>query len=386
MSSIQKRDTSSFRVMFRHEGKQRSLTFNSIAAAKKWQQLFEAVGHDEAMARLEGERPQNTLEQYLTTHIINLTGVTNGTRASYRGYITTHMGELGKIPLARLNRTHISRWINELSAKGLSGKTIRNLHGFLSGALNEAVRQKLLPENPCAAMRMPTTSHKSTEMTFLSGEEFADLYSRIDPHYQPLVLTLVGTGMRFGEATALMVTDVDLEHSSLRVKQAWKMTGNSNKELGAPKSKRSIRTIPLAPEVREGLAVLISGKSHNDFVFTNKQNQPINASTFREQTWLPAVQDFAGDEVEIVSTKWNSKKRFVIKEGAGKHPRIHDLRHNFVSWAIQANIPLPVIQRTLGHESITTTIDRYGHLARADFDALAASIGNFLPDAKAIEQ
>jgi len=368
--------------MFRYEGKQRSLTFNSMAAAKKWQQLFEAVGYDEAMARLEGERPQNTLEQFLLAHIINLTGVTNGTRASYRGYIATHMGELGKIPLARLKRTHISKWINELSAKGLSGKTIRNVHGFLSGALNEAVRQKLLPENPCAAMRMPTTSHKTREMVFLSREEFADLYSRIDPHYQPLVLTLVGTGMRFGEATALMVGDVDLKHSSLRVKQAWKMTGTSTRELGAPKSKRSIRTIPLAPEVRAALEPLCA-KPHNQFVFTNHQGKPINASTFREQTWLPAVQDFAGDEVEVRATKWNSQRRVVISQGEGKHPRIHDLRHNFVSWGIQANIPLPVLQRTLGHESITTTIDRYGHLARADFDALAASIGTFLPDTRA---
>lgn len=384
MSSIQKRDESTFRVMFRHLGVQRSLSFSSMKKAKEWKALFDAFGYDEAMARLEGDRPQNTLEQFLTAHIVNLTGVTNGTRASYRGYIKTHMADLGQVPLARLTRTHVSKWINDLSAKGLSGKTIRNLHGFLSGALNEAVRQKLLPENPCAAMRMPTTSHQSTEMTFLTQEEFGRLYALIDPHYQPFILTLVGTGMRLGEATALMVTDVDIEHSSLRVRQAWKMTGSAKRELGAPKTKRSIRTIPLAPEVRDALSEVIAGKAHGDFVFTNKQNQPINGSTFREQTWLPAVQDFAGDEVEVVATKWNSKRRVVIKEGAGKHPRIHDLRHTFVSWGMKANTPLPVLQRTLGHESITTTIDRYGHLARADFDALAVSIGTFLPDMKAL--
>jgi integrase len=139
MSSIQKRDESTFRVMFRHLGVQRSLSFSSMKKAKEW---------------------KNTLEQFLTAHIINLTGVTNGTRASYRGYIKTHMADLGQVPLARLTRTHVSKWINDLSAKGLSGKTIRNLHGFLSGALNEAVRQKLLPENPCAAMRMPPPVHR----------------------------------------------------------------------------------------------------------------------------------------------------------------------------------------------------------------------------------
>jgi len=379
MSSIQKRDAQTFRVMFRHLGKQRSLTFNSLAAAKKWQQLLEAVGYEEAIARLEGDKPKTSLGEFLASHIENLTGVTNGTRASYKGYISTHMGELGKIPLASLDRTHVSKWINELAAKGLSGKTIRNVHGFLSGALNEAVRQKLLAENPCTAMRMPTTSHKSTEMTFLTHDEFAELFALIDPHYRPLVLTLVGTGMRFGEATALMVGDVDLEHHQLRVRQAWKKTGDSSRELGAPKTKRSIRTIPLGSEVEAALSLVCAGKSHNEFVFTNKQGAPVNSSSFREGVWLPAVQEFAGDEVEIRPTQWNSKKRIVIKQGNGKHPRIHDLRHTFASWAIQANKPLTVIQRTLGHESITTTVDRYSHLARSDFDSLATSINDFLP-------
>lgn len=55
-------------------------------------------------------------------------------------------------------------------------------------------------------------------------------------------------------------------------------------------------------------------------------------------------------------------------------PRIHDLRHTFASWAIQAGVPLPVIQRQLGHESIQTTVDTYGHLARSDFDPMIAAV------------
>jgi integrase len=50
------------------------------------------------------------------------------------------------------------------------------------------------------------------------------------------------------------------------------------------------------------------------------------------------------------------------EKGFAKSPRIHDIRHTHVSWLIAANIPLPKIQQRLGHESITTTVDRYGHL------------------------
>ncbi|WP_332108264.1 tyrosine-type recombinase/integrase [Mycobacterium branderi] len=50
---------------------------------------------------------------------------------------------------------------------------------------------------------------------------------------------------------------------------------------------------------------------------------------------------------------------------APPRPRIHDLRHTCASWMITAGVPLPVIQRHLGHESIKTTIDLYGHLDRS---------------------
>jgi len=48
--------------------------------------------------------------------------------------------------------------------------------------------------------------------------------------------------------------------------------------------------------------------------------------------------------------------------GLEKDTRIHDLRHTHASWLIAAGRPLPSIQRRLGHESITTTVDTYGHL------------------------
>lgn len=54
-------------------------------------------------------------------------------------------------------------------------------------------------------------------------------------------------------------------------------------------------------------------------------------------------------------------------------PRIHDLRHTHASWLIPAGVPLTVIQGRLGHESIKTTSDRYGHLAD-DADAAAAAV------------
>src|SRR6185295_17155910 len=70
-------------------------------------------------------------------------------------------------------------------------------------------------------------------------------------------------------------------------------------------------------------------------------------------------------------TVYDEWKAAVERAGLEPQPRIHDLRHSHVSWLIAAGIPLPVIQRRLGHEHIATTIDRYGHLL-PDLQAAAA--------------
>lgn len=66
------------------------------------------------------------------------------------------------------------------------------------------------------------------------------------------------------------------------------------------------------------------------------------------------------------------------EKGLTKRPRPHDLRHTNASWLIQAGVPLPVIQRHLGHESIQTTVDRYGHLDRRTSRVVANVVGEAL--------
>jgi integrase len=61
-----------------------------------------------------------------------------------------------------------------------------------------------------------------------------------------------------------------------------------------------------------------------------------------------------------------------------KKPRVHDLRHTNASWLIQAGVPLTVVQRHLGHESIQTTSDRYGHLDRKASRVVADVVGKAL--------
>lgn len=386
MASIETRETRrgiSHRVRFRHEGKNRSLAFSTLKAAEGWMRLVE-VNPEQALAALEAPTadvlPPTVLDM-VEAHIAQLTGVEAGTRANYRGMAARHLEPhplAGRLASAA-TRADVGAWVTWLQEeRGLSGKTIANLHGLMSAAFSTATRDGVRPDNPSTGMRLPRTTHTEREHCYLTHDEFAEIHALIPRHYQPLAMLLAGTGIRFGEATALQVHDIDLGAREARIRRAWKPTGEGGqRRLGPTKTLRSTRTIAVPERTCEILEPLLHGRAPDALVILNRRERRVTGSTFWQQAWRPAVAVFAGDKFEIEK----GRKIIVHEVGPGKHPRVHDLRHSWASWHIQAGTPLPIIQRQMGHESIQTTIDTYGHLARADFDALGAKTSAWLPAA-----
>lgn len=375
------RTGTAYRVRFRHDGKNKAETFGELADAEQFNAMLAAVGPDRALAALEDhDAPRGrTVAEQVRRHVDHLTGVTNGTKSDYYNYLEVDIApRIGDKPLAgpnALTREDVAVWVNWLATerpRPLSGKSIRNRHALLSAAMTSALRERLIDSHPCEGMRLPRTSHLTQEMVMLTRAEFMKLLSAVDDHWRPLLVTLVGTGIRWGEATALMAGDVDLANGTARIRQAWKHTDGHEPELGTPKSKRSVRTIELEPGILALLRPLVEGRPAGALVFTNLQGRPIRQNTFHGQVWTPAVRHLAGDTFVKVATA--GRPRTVWTKGPGKRPRPHDLRHTYASWAIASQrVPMAAIQRSMGHESITTTIDVYGHLQRAEYQALAGA-------------
>ena len=262
---------------------------------------------------------------------------------------------IGPLPLTALTNHDVAQWLNSLTG---AAKTAANKHGFLAGALNAAVRSRHIDSNPCDGNRL--RRGEPSEMVFLTQEEFAMLHSCFGAHWQPLVEFLVASGARFGEATALKPGDVNTAEGTVRIQRAWRYVPKEGYQLGPPKTKRSIRTIDVPATVLANLD--LSG----EWVFTNSgrgwrggPTDPVRAQNFHSNAWAPALET-AKDK------------------GLTKRPRIHDLRHTNASWLIQAGVPLTVVQRHLGHESIQTTSDRYGHLDRKASRVVADVVGKAL--------
>jgi integrase len=245
-----------------------------------------------------------------------------------------------------------------------SAKTITNKHGFLAGALNAAVTAGHIPANPCTGMGMPRDDDPR-EMVFLTREQFTHLLSHVTEYWQPMVEFLVASGARWGEAAALRPSDVNYDEGTVRISRSWKQDHHAGGyRLGATKTRKGNRTINVPKSTLDKLDY------SNEFLFVNRDGGPVRSQGFSARVWAKAVVR-AWPLVDADGKPVKDRSKIL-------RPRIHDLRHTNASWLIQAGAPLPVVQQHLGHESITTTVNTYGHLDRRSMKVTADIIGAVL--------
>lgn len=360
MASIRKRElkdgTQYWSVLYRRNGKQTSTSFGDPDAAVRFKNLADKVGVGAALrtvAAQDDASTATTVDQWIAHHIDHLTGVEPGTIASYRRYLKNDISPmLGELPISDLSRDNVAQWVQALS-EDFAAKTVANKHAFLAGALAGAVRAGLIAANPADGTRLPRGERR--EMVFLSRDEFGALLREVPEQWQPMVEFLVASGARWSEATALKPADVDRTAGTVQIVRAWKRGDDAAYLLGPPKTKKSRRAINIPGDILDKLDYT------GEWLFTkpgrggHSADGPVRGQSFRINVWNPAV----------------------LRAEIGQ-PRIHDLRHTCASWLIQAGVPLPVIQQHLGHESIQTTVDVYGHLDRGSMRAAADTIGKIL--------
>jgi integrase len=367
-----------YKVRFRHAGRQSSRTFASDEGARTFVRLLDTLGADEAVRVLDERTgaPSGvvTLGEYALAHIDRMTGVGEDYRRRCRRLVTSDLKALADRPLTAITTKSVAAWVNGLESAGQSGKTIKNKHGFLSAVMKAAVRDRIIDANPCAGTRLPRSVVPA--MTFLTPDEYATFLGYFTPRWQPMVALMFGTGARFSELTALTVSDVDPDHGTVSITKAWKDNG---KHVGPPKSRRSVRTVTLAPETTHVLRELCEGRPGTALVVTNQRGGPVRLQTFHDNVWGPAVRLANGEPARAgkrVARRRDAHGNVIApaKVPLGKRPRCHDARHSHASWLLAAGAPLNVVQAQLGHESITTTSDRYGHLMPSSRAAVSTAL------------
>ncbi|GAA4124237.1 hypothetical protein GCM10022215_31770 [Nocardioides fonticola] len=365
----------------------------NLARADGFKKMVEAAGQrwpegwvrGEGFVRPSGADPLKAPPRFVDLgeeYVRQIVDISPGQRKRYLG----HLGVLRSLrvggqlvftkPVTGLTEADLKAWLIEWDR---SLKTKANYHGLIHGVFAYAVKRGYLAANPAVgtAPKQSRVRQSRPELRFLTERELETVVRLSGPDTDLLTLT-VGTGLRFGEVSALWVGDVDLERRTVRVNKAWKRNGEDDEtetpgwldrqlgpkhqmrdhHLGNPKTPKSRRTVSISPSVAAVLGPRLTGRSADDFVFTSRSGLPLHNGDSHTHVWRKLMKALAAEGIAPL--------------------RFHDLRHTHVAWLIAGGAPLPHIQARLGHESITTTIDTYGHLLPAGDELISGIIDTAL--------
>ena len=258
--------------------------------------------------------------------------------ASIRNHV---IPELGDLAIGQIQPVHISQWVAALDAKGLAPATTRKAYQLLSAALTAAVDNGLIAVSPCRNVRLPKL--QVPDMRILEPDDLHLLSESIHERYRAMVLVAGYTGLRFGEICALRREHFNALRKSLRVEESLSEI-RGEFYFKSPKSEASRRTVSAPTFLVEELAEHLGAfPDPSGLIFTAPGGGPIRRTNFRHRIWMPAIGASIGEPCTF-----------------------HDLRHSHAALLIAQGEHPKVIQERLGHASIKTTLDTYGHL----FDGL----------------
>ena len=266
-------------------------------------------------------------------------------------YLRNHvMPEFSNVALARIDKRQIQAWVRGLVEKGLHPATVQACYRILRSILNEAADSKLIVESPARNVSLPRVP--KMEQRFLTAEEVERLAESIDDRYRALVYAAVYLGCRWGELAGLKWEHVDLKKRVVRIVGTLEEIGGGVRYVEETKTSGSRRAIAIPPFLAQLLASQRKANPQAEFVFTARDGGFIRRSNFRSRYWKPALR----------------------RAGLDENVRFHDLRHTCAALLIEHGAHPKEIQARLGHASITTTLDRYGHLMPTLGEQLSVSL------------
>jgi integrase len=269
---------------------------------------------------------------------------------NYESLLNCHVRKrLGAKRLSDIQAYEVQKFYNEMKKANYSPKTIRHVHNVLSSALKQAVKWKMLTQNPCEVCELPR--QEKIEMMYFTPEETAKfLNAAKDDKYFPAFLLAIETGMRPEEYLGLQWKDIDFENKILAVRRALVVKKGGGFIFTEPKTKKSRRSIPISNSLIDALKAhrrnqleerMKLGASYQNFdlVFASGIGTPLLHGNLLRRHFKP-IRDKAG----LPSI------------------RLYDLRHTTATLLLSAGENPKIVSERLGHASIVLTLDTYSHV------------------------
>ncbi|MDF7666132.1 site-specific integrase [Bifidobacterium sp. ESL0745] len=263
-----------------------------------------------------------------------------------------------------IRHSEIQQWVGSLSAgdpkQGISAKSatvVIRAYGVLKGILDMARDDQLISRNPCERIKLPHKMPK--KRTYLTPSQVLTLADASGEH-RTLILTLGFCGLRWGEAAALHVGDVRSDQHRLHIRLSYTKTKDFEGEQ--PPKTWEIRDVPVPDQVMAAIDKECKGKSAGDLVFTDKDHG-----------------DRRIDQQSRLNHGWYAR---ALKASGVPTLTLHDLRHTAASIAVSSGANVKAVQRMLGHQKASMTLDTYADLFDSDLDEVVTRMSKEIEKAK----
>ncbi len=299
------------------------------------------------------EPSRMTVKDWLTVWLTEYTGdLKTLTQSSYENQVKNHINPgIGAIRLQSLTAVNIQKMYNDFQRqdKPLSPKSIKNVHGVLHKALQQAVELGYIKFNPSDACKLPRV--EKTDIKPLEDVQIAQFLQAIQGNpFERLFTVDIFTGLRQGEILGLRWDDIDFKGGTILVRQQLIRNRKEKEYQLAPLKNDKARRITPAPTVMQ---MLRDQKK-------NQTEQRLKAGPAWNDNGL-VFTDEQGNNL-VYQTIFRHFKKAVAKIGS-PDTRFHDLRHSYAVASLQSGDDIKTVQENLGHHTAAFTMDVYGHVS-----------------------
>lgn len=332
MASIQKRENGRWRARYRDAaGKEHARHFRRKVDAQRW--LDEVTTSVVTGTYVDPHSGRLTFGEWFR----EWSAVQVWARGTFEAASQAASGVpfAGK-PVRDVRTSDVQAWIADMSAR-LAPSTVRTRYNYVRSAFRAAKVDRLIPVDPCDAVRWSRASRARDELVFMEHAEVAAALAVADDWFRPFVKVCAFAGLRLGEAAGLRVSDVDFLRRTIRVDRQVQGSSRATTIVVPPKH-GSARTVHVPEALTDSLAAHVR-----------------DVGVWGGDRWLFGPGELLNRN--SAGEQWRTTRR---RAGLDRFT-LHDLRHYYASGLIQAGCDVATVQKALGHSSPAITLNVYTH-------------------------
>lgn len=341
MASISKRTDGTWLGQVNQKGKRKSFYGKT---KKEVEKKIQAYLEDLNKYGSELDKTNETVASWLYIHLFTNVHnkVSNSTYDRYMNLYNRHIKDttFGKMIINQVKQVHVQEYFNntDISASGQG-----MLRYLLKQSFDFAINNNLMRVNPVVNIKIKSKNKTKKDIEIFTLDEQEKFMSVLHTtKYSLFFMTALFTGMRLGELVALKWKNVDSENNTISVKESYKRTtiynndGSTHREIDKkePKTKNSIRTIPIPPTL---MKKLLLSKTESEYVFPSSTGSHMTPENIRR------IQISLCKKAEI------------------PYHNFHALRHTYATRLIENGFDIKTVSELLGHADVNITLSTYVH-------------------------